>query len=59
MPPDAKANADRSPAFADGISGGKVRRAHPAMGGTEACFEIAERPPADSSNISVRMIRNV
>ena len=28
-------------------------------GGTGACFEIAERPPAASSNISVRTISDV
>jgi hypothetical protein len=29
------------------------------MRGTGACFEIAERPPAPSSNISVRIISDV
>ena len=29
------------------------------MRGTGACFEIAERPPVASSNISVRMGRDV
>jgi hypothetical protein len=29
------------------------------MRGTGACFEIAERPPAASSNISVRIISDV
>jgi hypothetical protein len=29
------------------------------MRGTGACFEIAERPPATSSNISVRIISDV
>jgi hypothetical protein len=35
------------------------RRAHSAMRGTGACFKIAERPPAASSNISVRIISDV
>jgi hypothetical protein len=34
-------------------------RAHSAMRGTGACFEIAERPPATSSNISVRIVSDV
>jgi hypothetical protein len=35
------------------------RRAHSAMRGPGACFEIAERPPAAPSNISARMGRDV
>ena len=35
------------------------RRSHSAMRGTGACFEIAERPPATSSNISVRIVSDV
>jgi hypothetical protein len=35
------------------------RRAHWAMTGTGACSEIAERPPAALSNISLRMGRAV
>jgi hypothetical protein len=35
------------------------RRAHSAMRVTRACFEIAERPPATSSNIPVRIISDV
>ena len=35
------------------------RRPHSAIRGTGACFEFAERPPAASSNISVRIISGV
>ena len=35
------------------------RRAHSAIRGTGACFEIAEQPPATPSNISARMGRDV
>ena len=35
------------------------KRAHSAMRGTGACFEIAERPLAASSHISARMGRDV
>jgi hypothetical protein len=35
------------------------RRVHSAMRATGACLEIAERPQAASSNISVRIISDV